>query len=93
MRPDSELSDERDAVIALVKPMAPVVDDPSDAEREFHLEHATYMGPFAAAIITANFCDSKQKGQADVDRYGKIIDEQLQRGGVRLATILNRCLQ
>jgi hypothetical protein len=31
--------------------------------------------------------------QADIDRYGRIIDEQLQRGGVRLAQLLNRALQ
>jgi hypothetical protein len=32
----------------------------------------------------------KKLTQEDVDRYGPIIDEQLQRGGVRLASILNR---
>ncbi len=49
----------------------------------------------AVNVVYHDFPESKQPQhmtQAEVNQYGRIIDEQLQRGGVRLADILNRVL-
>jgi hypothetical protein len=50
----------------------------------------------AVNVVYHDVPESKEPAkmeQADVDRYGAVIDQQLQRGGVRLAELLNRALR
>jgi hypothetical protein len=43
--------------------------------------------------LSATTTQPARISESDVNRYGKIIDEQLERGGVRLSMILNRALR
>jgi hypothetical protein len=59
---DFELSDERKSVVQLLRRVIPVIDDGSVPGRLIDLSRVNYLGPFAAAILLANYLEAERSG-------------------------------